>query len=227
METEKKFKEGMAVYSITDRRSKILSYNNSYPLYIVAFYDNFFLNGIIKPALFNEKSDKYEQALEIIFNKLTFMDKYKIVGKIANQCNVDKFKPIDKFVKLRNVIAHNINEISSYSIIGNRMEVVFGKERITWERYLEKVSEWANLSFELAEFTANLHATIFGNRSSIFLPYCEMQGGCILRGQRYIYPNPDQGVSPFWLGDIQGIIKLVREERKIQEAIKTQNNRKC
>ena len=44
------------------------------------------------------------------------MDKYKIVGKIAKQCNVDKFKPIDKFVKLRNIIAHNINGVSSYSI---------------------------------------------------------------------------------------------------------------
>ena len=132
MEIERNFREGILVQSIIDRRDKILSYNNSYPLYIVTFYDNFFLNGIIKPALFNEENDKYEQALEIIFNKLTSMDKYKIVGKIAKQCNVDKFKPIDKFVKLRNVIAHNINEISSYSIIDNRMEVVFGKERITW-----------------------------------------------------------------------------------------------
>ena len=224
MEIERKFKEGMLVQSITDRRDKILSYNNSYPLYIVTFYDNFFLNGIIKPALFNEESDKYEQALEIIFNKLTFIDKYKIVGNIAKQYDVDKFKPIDKFVKMRNVIAHNINGISSYSIIDNRMEVVFGKERITWERYLEIISEWADLSFELAKFAANLHAAIFGNRSSIFLPYCEMQGGCILRGQRYIYSNPDQGVSPFWLGDMQGIIKLVREERKFQETIKTHFN---
>lgn len=224
MEIERNFKEGMLVQSIIDRRDKILSYNNSYPLYIVTFYDNFFLNGIIKPALFNEKSDKYEQALEIIFDKLTFMDKYKIVGKIAKQCNVDKFKPIDKFVKLRNIIAHNINGVSSYSIRDNKMEVVFGKERITWERYLEKVSEWANLSLELAEFAANLHAAIFGNRSSIFLPYCEMQSGYILSGQCYIYPNPDQNVSPFWLGDMLGIIKLAKEEREFQETINTHSN---
>lgn len=224
MEIEKKFKEGMLVQSLFDRRGKILSYNNSYPLYIVAFYDNFFLNGIIKPVLFNEKSDKYEQALELIFNKLTFMDKYKIVGKIAEQYDVDKFKPIDKFVKLRNVIAHNINRISSYSTSDNRMEVAFGKERITWERYLEIVSEWANLSFELAKFAANLHAAIFVNKLSIFLPYCEMHGGCILRGQRYIYTNPDQGVSPFWLGDMQGIINLAREEQNFKETIKTHYN---
>lgn len=224
MEIERNIREGILIQSIIDRRDKILSYNNSYPLYIVTFYDNFFLNGIIKPALFNEKSDKYEQALEIIFDKLTFMDKYKIIGKIANQYKVNRFKPIDKFVKLRNVIAHNINEISSYSIIDNRMEIVFGKERITWERYLEKVSEWANLSLELAEFAANLHVAIFGNRSSIFLPYCEMQGGYILSGQCYIYPNPDQNVSPFWLGDMLGIIKLAKEEREFQETINTHSN---
>lgn len=224
MEIERKFKEGMFVQSITDRRNKILSCNNSYPLYIVTFYDNFFLNGIIKPVLFNEKSDKYEQALEIIFDKLTFMDKYKIIGKIANQYKVNKFKPIDKFVKLRNIIAHNINGISSYSIRDNKMEIVFGKERITWERYLEIISEWANLSFELAKFNANLHTAIFGDESSIFLPYCEMQGGYILSGQRYIYPNPDSGVSPFWLGDTLGIIELAGEEREFQETINTHSN---
>ena len=71
----------------------------------IAFYEHVLLNDIIKPFLFNENYDAYLEIKAIISDRLSFMDRFKIVCKIAKNYNIVRFKQFDDYIKMRNRIA--------------------------------------------------------------------------------------------------------------------------
>ena len=62
------------VQHIFDRRNKIISHNNYCILETIAFYDNIFLNNIIKPYLLTDKFDKNEKIKRLVVDRFSFMD---------------------------------------------------------------------------------------------------------------------------------------------------------
>lgn len=71
-----------ALLRIFERRNKILMYNNYCVLETIAFYENVFLNNIIRPYLFSENYYKYPEVANLINDRLSFMDRFKIVKKM-------------------------------------------------------------------------------------------------------------------------------------------------
>lgn len=68
-----------------NRRNKIILYNNYCILETVAFYENILLDDIIKPFFFNDNYNRYPDISELIEERLSFMDRFKIVKKIAKK----------------------------------------------------------------------------------------------------------------------------------------------
>ena len=118
-------KQALEVQHIFDRRNKIILHNNYCILETVSFYEHVLLNNVIKPFFFNDNYTKYCEISEVIDERLSFMDRFKIVKKIAKIFSVSDFKKIDNFIKLRNRIAHNLSSVSALNIETKENEISF------------------------------------------------------------------------------------------------------
>lgn len=95
--------QALDVQHIFDRRNKILLHNNYCIFETIAFYDNIFLNNIIKPYLFMENFDKNIKIKKIIVDRFSFMDKYKIIKEMAKDFNITPLsqKQFEIFINMR------------------------------------------------------------------------------------------------------------------------------
>lgn len=100
-------------FKIIEGRNKFITYNNMCIIENIYFLDHIFLDVIIKPVLFNSNYETINGIRDIIVDRLSFMDKYKIICKIADFYGVQRFKKIDTFISMRNNISHNITSVNS------------------------------------------------------------------------------------------------------------------
>ena len=157
----------------------------------ISFLDSIILNNIIKPVIFNNNYNDIPGISDIFIDRLSFMDKFKIMCKIADYNGVDRFKKIDKYLKMRNNIAHNLTSLISLNNITRESEVLFANQKITWSQYKEELKEWAELSLKMAKFTLNVYCKINDDNNHAVFVYCKVEGDCVLVQHNLIYPEPE------------------------------------
>ena len=150
-----------------NRRNKIILHNNYCILETVAFYENILLDDIIKPFFFNDNYNRYPDISELIEERLSFMDRFKIVKKIAKKIGVSDFKKVDAFIKLRNKIAHNLSSVSMLDVNTKENEIILGGETPTWSNYLLELRKWADISYEMANFVKDVFDAIHSRESEV------------------------------------------------------------
>ena len=206
-------KQALEVQHIFDRRNKIILHNNYCILETVSFYEHVLLNNVIKPFFFNDNYTKYCEISEVIDERLSFMDRFKIVKKIAKIFSVSDFKKIDNFIKLRNRIAHNLSSVSALNIETKENEIVLGGEKTTWDNYLEDLNEWANLSHDIARFVMNVFCQVNPVEKFAAFMYCKIEGNCVLVQHNLIYPEPEGEYTSFFkTGFNMDLLEYVNEE---------------
>lgn len=203
------------VLHIFDRRNKIISHNNYCILETIAFYDNIFLNNIIKPYLLTDKFDKNEKIKRLVVDRFSFMDKYKIIKEIAKEFNIIPFsqKQFETFINMRNKIAHNLSSVLSLNIEKKENEIILGGEKTTWENYLKDLNEWVNLSRKLARFIKEVFCQINGTEKFAFFMYCKIEGNCVLVQHNLICPEPEGEYTSFFkTGLNMDLLQYAKEE---------------
>ena len=180
----------LIIADIIEGRNKFIINNNMCIIETISFQDNVILNDIIKPVIFSDNYNLIPGISNIFIDRLSFMDKYKIMCKIADYHKVKKFKKIDKYLKMRNNIAHNLTLLATLNHITKESEVLFANQKITWTKYKEELKEWADLSLEMANFILNVYSKINDNNKYAVFAYCKIEGDCVLVQHNLIYPKP-------------------------------------
>lgn len=186
------------ISKIMEGRNKFILNNNMCIVETTAFLDNTMLNAIIKPTLFKENYNTIPGISDIFIDRLSFMDKYKIVCKIADFYNIERFKKIDPYLKMRNNIAHNLTTLISLNEDTGESEVMYANQKITWSEYKKMLKEWSDLSFKMAKFIMNVFAKINDERNNAVFPYCKVEGECVLVQNNLIYPEPNGEYTSFF-----------------------------
>ncbi len=212
---DKEFEE---VIRLFERRRKIMIHNNNCILETVIFYENFFLSHIIKPLFFSENYASYEKMNDFIKNRMNFMDRYKVVLEIARKKGINGIKEFDKFIEMRNNLAHNLSNIASYNRITEESEILFGGKQITWDAYLVKINKWANLSYDMAKFTKDVYKSNNKIDNMIMMfNYCTVEGKCILIQRNVILPEPEGEYTSFVHSGIDtDLLQYINEENSIK-----------
>lgn len=209
------FQEQFKVTKIIEGRNKIILHNNNCIIETIAFYEHVLLNDIIKPFLFNENYDTYLEIKDIISDRLSFMDRFKIVCKIAKTYNLANFKKFDDYIKMRNRIAHNLSSIININIQTKESQVFFAGEKMTWNQHMEELKKWAELSHQMAEFILNVFKNVNQDKDNAVFPYCKVEGHCALVQHNLIYPEVDgEYISFFKTGFNMDLLDYVNEEQK-------------
>lgn len=208
-------KDYFKVTKIIEGRNKIILHNNNCIIETIAFYEHVLLNDIIKPFLFNENYDTHLEIKDIISDRLSFMDRFKIVCKIAKNYNIVRFKQFDDYIKMRNRIAHNLSSVINMNIKTKESQIFFAGEEITWNKYMEELKKWAKLSHQMAEFILNVFKEINKDKSNAVFPYCKVEGHCVLVQHNLIYPEVDGEYTSFFkTGFNMDLLDYVNEEQK-------------
>lgn len=208
-------KDYFKVTKIIEGRNKIILHNNNCIIETIAFYEHVLLNDIIKPFLFNENYDTHLEIKAIISDRLSFMDRFKIVCKIAKNYNIVRFKQFDDYIKMRNRIAHNLSSVINMNIKTKESQIFFAGEEITWNKYMEELKKWAKLSHQMAEFILNVFKEINKDKSNAGFPYCKVEGHCVLVQHNLIYPEVDGEYTSFFkTGFNMDLLDYVNEEQK-------------
>ncbi|MBQ6149821.1 hypothetical protein IJI86_02495 [Candidatus Saccharibacteria bacterium] len=206
-----------SIVKLFDRRQKILAHNNTCIIEITSFYENVLLNDIIKPFLFNGNYNDHEDIAIYIGNKLNFMDRFKIVSKIAKINNIERFKKFDNFIELRNSVAHNISAMGSFNSLKNEHEISFGGKEILWNEYLEKLEMWSELSHDMAKFIMDTYISLHGAEKPAIFAYCKLEGGCLLVGHNLILPEPEGEYTSFFRNGIDmEMLQWIKEENEYE-----------
>ena len=192
--------EFLKINKIVDGRNNFVLHNNMCIIETISFYDHIFLNNIIKPVIFSNNYEQIDGVSDIFIDRLSFMDKYKLVCKIADYNHVCRFKKIDEFIKIRNNIAHNLTSIINIDLSTKESEVQFGNRIITWSLYKEQIKEWCNLSFELANFILGLYSKLNDSKNITSFMYCKTEGDCVLVQHNLIYPQIEGDYTSFFKG---------------------------
>lgn len=202
-----------ALLRIFERRNKILIHNNYCVLETIMFYENVFLNNIIRPYLFSENYDKYPEVANLINDRLNFIDRFKIVKKIGKIYNVKDFKKIDRFIEMRNKIAHNLSSIGPLNIESKENIIFLGNEEMTWDEYIIILNEWTKLSYEIATFTKEIFIKVNSSVKNAIFMYCKTEGECVLVQHNLIIPKPDaEYISFFKNGLNMDLLEYLKEE---------------
>ena len=217
-ESEKQYmeiQEHLKVMKIIEGRNKIILHNNNCIIEIIAFYEQVLLNDIITPFLFNDNYSVYSEIKELVSDRLSFMDRFKIVCKIAKIFNISNFKKFDDYIKMRNKIAHNLSSVININTDTKESQVYFAGEEITWKQYLQELENWSKLSFEMAEFILDVFKNINKNKENAIFPYCKVEGKCALVQCNLIYPEIEgEYMSFFKIGFNMDLLDYVNEEQK-------------
>ena len=169
-----KINETLKIIEIINGRNKIIENNNICILETIIFYENIILNNIIKPFLFNENIDKHHGIIEIIQERLSFMDKYKIVCKIAKDLKIQNFKKFDNYIKLRNKIAHNFSAVISVNEYDKESEINYFGDILTWTEYKKRMTIWCELSYDMANFIMRVYEKTNLERKDSYFVYCKI-----------------------------------------------------
>lgn len=203
------------VVKLFERRRKIIEYNNTCILQTTIFYENFFFYEIIKKIFFTEKFNNNKKMNKFIIERMNFSDRYEIIKEYAKEQNI---KPVSNsdfeyFIKIRNLIAHNLSSVNSYNIETNETLILFGGKTITWNEYLEKIEKWSEISYKIAEFTKEVFHLINNNRCLIvFFGYCKLIEKCALFKCKIFLKEPE-GNSNLIEDEIDlEILKYINEE---------------
>lgn len=208
-------KEHFKTMKIIEGRNKIILHNNNCIIETIAFYEHILLNDIIKPFLFNENYDTQLEIKTIISNRLSFMDRFKIVCKIAKNYDISRFKQFDNYINMRNRVAHNLSSVTNINAKTKESKIFFAGEELTWSKYLEELEKWAKSSHQMAEFTLNVFKMINKDKSNAIFPYCKVEENCVLVQHNLIYPEIDEEyISFFKTGFNMDLLEYVNEEQK-------------
>lgn len=90
--------KSLKIMNLIDERNKFILHNNMCIIETVAFYDKVFLDLIVKHELFKEKISTIIGIEKVFIDRLSFMDKFKVVCKIADYYKVKRFKKVDNFL---------------------------------------------------------------------------------------------------------------------------------
>ncbi len=198
IKNEEDFKEAIQNIKLLEGRNKIIQNNNTCIIETIAFYEYALLDDIIKPYLFNENYDNCPEVDEILSEKLSIMDKYKIVCKIAKKLEIENFKRFDKFIKIRNEIAHNLSSVTNIETQGKESEIRIGKTITSWSEYKKNLKNWAELSKEMAEFILSLFEKINSDKKNMFFVYCKVEANCILVQHCLLFPRINDDYTCFF-----------------------------
>ena len=208
----------MEMSNIIEGRNKIISNNNICIIETITFYEIILFNDIIKPFLFNKNLDKFPWIEELISEKLSFMEKYKIVCKIAKEYGITNFKRFDDYIRLRNKIAHNLSSVININDLTKESEINFAGEIITWTKYKTEIQEWSNLSLEMAEFIMKVFDKVRGSNIKANFVYCEMWDECVLVQYNLKYPEKDSDYICFFKnGFNMDLLEYVNKEFEMSE----------
>lgn len=196
LEKDINIEKALEITNIMDGRNKFILNNNMCIIETISFQDNIMLNNIIRPVIFSNNYDDIPGINAFFIDRLSFMDKFKILCKIADYNGVDRFKKIDKYLKMRNNVAHNLTSLSNFDYVTKENDVIFANQKITWTQYKEKIKEWAELSLEMAKFILNIYSKI-NNNNAVFA-YCKVEGDCVLVQHNLIYPEPGGDYKSFF-----------------------------
>lgn len=206
-------KQALEVQHIFDRRNKIILHNNYCILETVSFYEHVLLNNVIKPFFFNDNYTKYCEISEVIDERLSFMDRFKIVKKLAKIINVSDFAKIDNFIKLRNMIAHNLSSVSMLNVKTKKNEIILGGKKTTWDNYLKDLKEWAFLSYDMARFVKDVFCEVNPTERLAAFMYCKIEGKCVLVQHNLIYPEPEGEYTSFFKNGLDmNLLQYINEE---------------
>lgn len=212
---ENELKDFEKTIRLFERRHKIIRHNNCCIIETISFYENVLLNNIIKPYLFTENFDICDGINELISDRLSFMDKYKIVCKIAKKNRINNFKEFDKLIKMRNDVAHNISSIGKLNPKTKENKIYFGGKELTWDEYLKELQKWAKLSENMARFIMNIYSVINSPDNNFFFIYCKVIGNCVLVQNNLLYPEPDDNYTCFTFRGLDSeLIQYINEEQK-------------
>ena len=224
-EQNSNLEEHFKIMKILEGRNKIILHNNNCIIEIIAFYENVLLNDIIKPFLFNENYDSNLEIKDIINDRLSFMDRFKIICKIAKIYDIPNFKQFDDYIKMRNKIAHNLSSVVNINIKTKESLVCFAGKEITWNQYMEELKKWSKLSRSMSEFILNVFKCVNENKNAIF-PYCKVEGNCVLVQHNLIYPEIEGEYTSFFkTGFNMDLLDYVNEEQKYIKGVDS-NERK-
>lgn len=213
------FEKVMAVFK---RREKFIMHNNYCILEIIAFYDNFFLNRIIKEYLLNDNYDKNDKVKKIITTSLSFTDKYKIVKEIAKEYNIVPIsqKHFEDFEYMRNTIAHNLSSVSKLNSVTKQNKIILGGKEMLWTDYLNDLKKWADYSYEMAKFTKDVFSKVDSKNSLVGFGYCKIEGNCVLVEHSLLFPEPDgEYISFFKNGFDTDLLEYLNEEIKYNKGV--------
>lgn len=212
----------LKILGVLKSREKFIKHNNYCILEVVAFYDNFFLDRIIKKYLLTDNCNKNPKIEKIMVEKLNFMDKYKIVKEIAKEHNIDPIsqKQFEDFICMRNDIAHNLSFVGEFNYITKQNKIIFGGKEISWTDYLKKLENWVSCSFKMAAFTRNVFSKIDTENNFVGFVYCKTEGKCILVEHTLLFPEPDGDyISFFRDGFDMDLLESLKEEMNYSKGV--------
>ena len=198
MKENKDISEMLKVSEIMDGRDKIILNNNMCIVETIAFLDNVMLNSIIKTKLFNEDYDNIPGVSDIFVDRLSFMDKFKIICKIADFYKIKRFKKIEAYLKMRNNIAHNLTTLINLNTDTGESEILYANKKIMWTEYKKLLNEWADISLGMAKFILSVFSEINKENINMVFPYCKVEGECVLVQHNLIYPEPNGEYTSFF-----------------------------
>ena len=214
------FNEAMKNANIVNGRNKIILHNNNCIIETIAFYEHVLLNDIIKPFLFNEKFDMNTDIKEIISDRLSFMDRFRIVCKIAKIYNIPNFKKFDDYIRMRNRIAHNLSSVIDINVATKESNILFAGQEITWKQYMLELSKWATISKDMAEFVLNVFKNVNQTKAHAIFPYCKVEGRCAIVQHNLMYPEIDGEYTSFFkTGFNMDLLDYVNEEQIYIEGV--------
>ncbi len=212
------FHETMKNANMINGRNKIIIHNNNCIIETIAFYEHVLLNDIINPFLFTENYDSNSDIKDIISDRLSFMDRFRIICKIAKIYNINNFKKFDKYIKMRNRVAHNLSSVIDINTLTKESNIYFAGQEMTWKQYMLELSEWATMSKEMAGFVLKVFKNVNKTKEHAFFPYCKVEGHCALVQHNLIYPEIDGEYTCFFnTGFNMDLLDYVNEEQKYIE----------
>ena len=208
------FAEAMENMRIVERRDKIMRWNNSCVIETVAFYEHVLWDDIIIPFSFSPRDSGNSDIRSIIGEKLSLMDKFKIVCKIAKTGGVSNFKQFDDYIEMRNRVAHNyLFSVFRIDPETKESQISFAGQTTSWNQYLEELGRWAEMSRNMAEFSLKVFK--IANNKSAFFPYCKVEGRCIMVQHVLRYPEPEGEYTSFFKrGLTLDLLDYINEEQK-------------
>lgn len=214
--------EDSNIVRLFERRQKIIRHNNICISEIVAYYENFIWQSILKCIFITDKIDYYDKIEKIVIDRITFMDKYKMLVHLAKQNKVTCFSQgkFEKFIELRNNISHNLSGVGEYNKNSKQHIIYVGGKEMLWDNYLSILNEWANISLEFASFIKEIYEKVeFPKMKFAGFHYCKIEGECIYVKHNLIYPDPKgEYISFADTGLDFDLLQLINEERELEKA---------